>query len=185
MELAFRARLPGRTHLQLHELNSPLTRTPESPVGALPQNLGLPRRSPGSTAPLRADLRTKFRCQPADSDPESPTWTRRRPCTLGVGTPPRADPPDVSLAKLRTRQPRRHRIGPRGSHYNQTKECPVPAAPLWIERRPCPLTRIRATIDNPLIRSPERTSGSAGAPSQVPMCITRYLRAQDTGGYPP
>ena len=92
--------------------------------------------------------------------------------------PPRADPPDVSLAKLRIRQPRRHRGGPRGSHYNQTGGSPVPAAPLWIEHRPCPLTRIWTTIDNPLIRSPERTPGSVGAPSQVPMCITRYLRAK-------
>ena len=29
LELAFRARLPGHTHLQLHELNPTPTRTPE------------------------------------------------------------------------------------------------------------------------------------------------------------
>ena len=39
MELAFGARLPGHTHLQLHELNPALTRTTELPIEA-PQRLG-------------------------------------------------------------------------------------------------------------------------------------------------
>ena len=182
MELAFRARLPGHTHLQLHELNLPPTRMPEQPVGA---PLQLPWTSSTHTRGHRSPC--AFTSGPS-SDARPPTRIRKPrhgpddgPAYSEWARPPRDDPPGVSLAKLRIRQPRRHRGGPRRSHYNQTRGSPVPAAPLWIKHRPCPLTRIWTTIDNPLIRSPERTSGSTGAPSQVPMCITRYLRARTQG----
>ena len=47
MELAFRARLPGHIHLQLHELNPALTQITELPIEA-PQWLGtIPGCSPG------------------------------------------------------------------------------------------------------------------------------------------
>ena len=179
MELAFRARLPGHTHLQLHELNSSLTRTPKSPVGALPQipwttsTLTRVHRSSAGRPPYQVQVPAR-RLGSGNPDMDQTTALHTR----SGHAPPRADPPDVSLANLRIRQPRRHRVGPRGTHYNQTRGSLVPAAPLWIERRPGPLTRIRTTIDNPLTRSLERTSGSAGTPSQVPMRITRYLRAK-------
>ena len=224
MELAFRAWLPGQTHLRLHELNSSPTQTPESPVGALPQipwttptltrvhptSAGRPpgvspaklghTLNPSTATPTPSDtpfsnprrslrfaapLQTKFRRQPADSDPETPKWTRRGPAHSERARPPAGRPFGRQPRQLRIYQPRRHRIGPRGTHYNQTRRSPVPAAPLWIRRGPCPPTRTRITIDNPIIRSPEMTSGSAGAPSQSTHVHHPVSTGQDTGGRPP
>ena len=72
MELAFGARLPGHTHLQLHELNPASTRITELPVGAPQQWPGtIPRCSPGLATPLRTNLRV----------PASPTRIHACPST--------------------------------------------------------------------------------------------------------
>ena len=77
MELAFGARLPGHTHLQLHELNPASTRITELPVGAPQQWPGtIPRCSPGLATPLRTNLRV----------PASPTRIHASP-SIEVPTP--------------------------------------------------------------------------------------------------
>ena len=183
MELAFRARLPGQlisnstssTHHRLGRRSRPSEH--------YHKYLGLPRRSPGSAAPLRADLRvsappTRIHAKPSTVTPtpsDTPFLNPRhspglpllyRPSSGAIpptriripqygpdkalhtrsGHAPAGRPSGRQPRRLRIRQPRRHRIGPRGIHHNQTRQSPAPAAPLRIKRRPCLPTRIRTTI---------------------------------------
>ena len=100
-----------------------------------------------------------------------------RPCTLGAATPPRADPLDVSLAD--SEYANQDDIASVPEAYTTTKQGSRLHPPLLYGLSAGPVCRLGSgpQFDNPLIRKRERTSGFAGAPSQAPMCITRYLRA--------
>ena len=75
MELAFGARLPGLTHLQLHEFNPTSTQTTEQPTEAPQQWLdAIPLCSPGLAAPHWANLRmtaspTQIHANPSSKEP--------------------------------------------------------------------------------------------------------------------
>ena len=116
MELAFGARLPGHTHLQLHELNPASTLRTELPIGAPQQWFDtIPRRSPGLADPLRANLRmtaspTRIHANPSTEAPTPSDYVIYNPgahsdLPLLNGPSPGASPPTrIRIPQHRLRQ---------------------------------------------------------------------------------